>query len=206
MKITALFALGFLAAACSGGPVAGSSEPALSLQPLLKSADCEAVPELLGTWNAGSDLTGTWAIKELPGHIYRLLGKGDNAENSHRPAFDICAANLGSYMFFDATFRAMEPDGQKPVLTEDNHDMFWLPLHLIGRLDIESDALHFRLLSSDWLQEEWQSGRVELAAGESDTGEKFLTAASKELKEFAARYAADAEAFSCSEDFARLRE
>jgi hypothetical protein len=205
MKFAGLFALGLLAAACSARAASGS-EPALSLQSLLKGGDCEMVPELVGDWTASTDLSGAWTMQELPGHTYRMLGSATSPENSNRPAFDICAAHLGGYLFFDATFRAMQPDGQKPVLREDDDDVFWMPLHLIGRLDVQSDAIHFRLLSDDWLQEEWQSGRLQLPSAENDAGEKFLTASSKQLKEFALRYATDAEAFSYSEDFARQEQ
>lgn len=206
MKLAGFVALAALATACAGTPAAGSGDPALSLQPLLKPADCEAVPELLGNWTARTDLSGSWRMQELPSHTYRLLASAANSDNSNRPAFDICVAHLGGNLFFDATFRPMQPDGQKPVLRENDDDVFWMPLHLIGRLDIDGNALHFRLLSEDWLQEEWQSGRLQLPSAENDDGEKFLTASSKQLKEFAVRYATDAEAFSYSEDFARSED
>jgi hypothetical protein len=94
------------------------------------------------------------------------------------------------------------PDGKKTLLGEDE-DIFWIPLHLIGRLEIERDALHFRLLDDDWLQDAQKSGQAHLTCSRDDEGGYLLTAPSAELKQFAAQFAADPKAFSYAEDFAR---
>jgi hypothetical protein len=66
------------------------------------------------------------------------------------------------------------------------------------------DALHFRLLDDGWLQDELKSGRLHLTCSQDDEGGYLLTAPSKELKEFAARFAADLKAFSYAENFDRV--
>ena len=110
-------------------------------------------------------------------------------------------AHLGGALFFDATFQVVLADGQKSLAGGD--DFFWIPLHLIGRLEIEDDALHFRLLDDGWLQDALKTGRVQLTCSQNDEGRYILTAPSSELKQFAAQFADDPEAFSAVEDFTR---
>jgi hypothetical protein len=191
---------GFLVAIVSS-PVAAGSDAAASLQHLLKNTDCEATPDLLGDWTAQRDLSGDWTIQNLADHKYRLMQKVPDSGTSERVAFDICLAHLGGALFFDATFQVVLADGQKSSFGDD--DSFWIPWHLIGRLEIEDDALHFRLLDDSWLQGALKSGRVQLTCSQNDEGRYILTAPSSELKQFAAQFAADPEPFSAVEDFTR---
>ncbi len=202
MKFVPLIALGVLVATTTSCPATAGSDPAASLQHLFTDKDCESVPELLGDWQAEGDLSGTWTLQKLGEHNYRLIQQHAESDTSNRPAFDLCVAHLGGYLFFDTTFQEVLPDGKKTVLGDDDN-LFWIPLHLIGRLDVEDDALHFRLLSDDWLQDELKPGRIQLTCSQDDEGQYLLTAPSKELKQFAARFAADPKVFSYTEDFAR---
>jgi hypothetical protein len=63
MKSVRWFGLGVLSIASLTWPAAGYANPAISLQHLLSDEDCESVPELLGDWQAGSDLSGIWTIQ-----------------------------------------------------------------------------------------------------------------------------------------------
>jgi hypothetical protein len=202
MKSVRWFALGVLSIASLTWPAAGYANPAISLQHLLADKDCESASELLGDWQAGSDLSGTWTVQNFGDRKYRLIQKVGESDTSNKEAFDICVAHLGGYLFFDATFQTVGPDG-KTVLGDDDN-FFWIPLHLIGRLDVVGDALHFRLLDDGWLQDELKSGRLHLTCSQDDEGGYLLTAPSKELKEFAARFAADLKAFSYAENFDRV--
>jgi len=202
MRLVRFFILsGFLLAALSR-PAAAGIGPAFSLQHLLTDMDCEAVPELLGDWTTQGDLSGSWAIQKLKDRNYRLVQKAEGPDNSNKVAFDICVAHIDGYLFFDATYQVLQPDGKKTLLGADD-DLLWIPLHLIGRLEIEDDALHFRLLDDDWLQDAQKSGRVHLTCSQDDEGGYLLTAPSTELKQFAVQYASDPKAFSYAEDFAR---
>jgi hypothetical protein len=202
MRLARFLVLSGLLLATASAPAAAGSFPAVSLQHLLRESDCEAVPELLGDWIAHDDLSGTWALQRLGERTYRLIEKAGESNNSNKGAFDICVAHLGGYLFFDATFQLMQPDGKKALLGEDDESL-WIPLHLIGILEVENDALHFRLLDDDWLQDAMKSGRVDLTRSQNDEGQYILTAPSKELKQFAARLASDPRAFSYAEYFAR---
>lgn len=202
MRPVRFFVLSGLLLATVPGPAAAGFGPAVSLQQLLRDNDCEAVPELLGDWTTDGDLSGTWTVQTLRDRNYRLIQNVRGSDNSNRDAFDICVAHLGGYLFFDATFQVVLPDGKKTLLGEDDVP-FWIPLHLIGRLEIEYDALHFRLLDDGWLQDAQKSGRVHLTCSQDYEGTYLLTAPSKELKQFAAQFARDPEAFSYTEDFVR---
>lgn len=200
MRLARLFFLSGLLLATVSVPAAAGFGPAVSVQHLLSDNDCEAVPELLGNWTAGGDLSGDWTLQTLGDRNYRLIEQHGQSDASNKHAFELCVAHLGGYLFFDATFQVVLPDGKKTLLGEDD---FWIPLHLIGKLEIEDNALHFRLLDDDWLQDTMTSGRVHLTCSEDDEGMYILTAPSKELKQFAARFASDPKAFSFAEDFAR---
>jgi hypothetical protein len=202
MRLVRFFILtGFLVATVPG-PASAGSDPAASLQHLLKDNDCEAAPDVLGDWTAQGNLSGDWTIQKLGDRKYRLMQKVPDSGTSERVAFDICVAHLGGALFFDATFQVVQADGQKSSLGGDD-DFFWIPLHLIGRLEIEDDTLHFRLLDDGWLQDALKSGRVQLTSSQNDEGRYILTAPSSELKQFAAQFADDPEAFSAVEDFTR---
>src|SRR5258708_1435862 len=201
MRLVRFFVLsGFLLAIVSGQ--AAWAEPAVSLQHMLRENDCEAVPKLLGDWTATGDLAGSWTFQTLRDRNYRLIQKMEGPDNSNRVAFDICVAHIDGHLFFDATYQVVLPDGMKTLLGGDD-DLFWIPLHLIGKLEIEDDALHFRLLDDDWLQDAQKSGRVHLTCSQDDEGGYLLTAPSTELKQFAAQFASDPKVFSYAQDFAR---
>jgi hypothetical protein len=201
MRHIQFFILSGLLLATVCGPTASGSDPAFSLQHLLRDTDCEAAPELVGNWT-NDDLSGAWAVQKLGDRKYRLIQNKESSDNSNRMAFDICVAHLGGYLFFDATSQVVQPDGEKTLRGGDD-DLFWIPLHLFGRLDIESDAIHFRLLDDTWLQDALKAGRVHLTCARDDEGGYLLTAPSSELKQFAVLFAADPKAFSYDEDFAR---
>ena len=198
MKLERLFTIAAFLVASTAWPAASFPYPAISLQHLFADKDCETVPKLLGDWATQGDLSGLWAIHTSKDGKYRLIQKVGQSTSSDREAFDICVAHLGGYLFFDATFQRVQADGETAVFTEDD---LWIPLHLIGRLEVKDDALQFLLLADDWLQDELKSGRLHLTSTQDDEGNYLLAAPSKELKEFAAHFAADSRAFSYAEDF-----
>lgn len=200
MKFQRSFVVAVLLIATNAWPAVAYSFPAISVQHLLADKDCEIVPDLLGDWEAGSgDLSGAWAMQNLGAGKYRLVEKGGESSNSDRGAFDICVAHLGGHLFFDATSQRMRPDGKTAVFDEE--EAFWIPLHLFGRLEVKGDKLDFLLLDDSWLQDELESGRLHLTCSQDDEGYYLLTAPSKELKQFAVRFATDPTAFSYREEF-----
>lgn len=202
MKFARFFGLVVLLIAATTSPAAAYSDPAVSLQHLFTDTDCESVPELLGDWQAGGDLSGAWAIQKLGDRAYRLIQRVGESDASNKVAFDICVAHLDGHLFFDATFQEVQPDGKAALGEDDN--LLWIPFHLIGRLEVEDNTLHFLLLDDNWLQDKLKSGRLHLTCSRDDEGQYLLTAPSKELKQFATRFATDLKAFSHTEDFERV--
>jgi hypothetical protein len=178
---------------------AAASDPATSLQHLFKVQDCEAIPEIAGDWTALGDLEGAWTVEEIGERKYRLAQKATGSDPSDRFIFDLCVAHLGNYLFFDATFEMLAPDGTR-VNPDEN---WWIPAHFIGRLDIEANALHFKLLSDDWFQDSLRTGRIWVTVAPDDNGQFLLTAPSDELKLFVVEIASDPDAFSVPENFER---
>lgn len=202
MRFARFFVLGVLLISPAAWPAAAYSFPAVSVQHLLADKDCETVPDLLGDWEARGGLSGTWTMQKLGDRKYRLIEKSGEPGNSDKGAFDICVAHLGGYLFFDATAQKVRRDGNTGVFDEDQD--FWIPLHVFGRLDVKDDRLDFLLLDDSWLQDELKSGRLRLTCSQDDEGYYLLTAPSKELKEFATRFATDPRVFSYKEDFERI--
>jgi hypothetical protein len=203
MKVVPLSALVALLAGFATPAFATGSFPAFSLQHLLTENDCEVVPEFLGEWQTKSQvLEGDWTVARLGDGKYRFLKRIEESDASDRVAIDICVAHLGRYLFFDATFQEVQEDGKNAASNEDVVRL-WIPLHFIGRLEVEKDALHFRLLADDWLEDSFKSRRLKLTCALDDGGGHILTAPSRELKKFAVRFATDPKVFSFSEEFTR---
>jgi len=203
MKFPRSFVVALLVAAMPR-PAAASSDPAVSVQALFSKDDCEAIPGLLGDWipQAGNDLSGNWTIQKLGDGRYRLIERDAHSDTGRKLAFDICAAHLDGHLFFDVTAQVVGPDGKNVIEVDD--DLFWIPVHLIGRLEIEKSALSFRLLDNYWLHDALNSGRVSLTTAPEDSGDYLVTAPTKELRLFVARIADEAEAFSSEENFDRV--
>ena len=203
MNFARFFVLGVLLISSAAWAVTAYSFPAVSVQHLLTDKDCEIVPDLQGEWEADGDLSGTWVMQKFGDRKYRLIEKDGESSNANKAAFDICVAHLGGRLFFDATSQKMRPDNTTAVFNEEED--FWIPLHLFGRLEVKEDGLDFLLLDDGWLQDELKSGRLRLTCSQDDEGYYLLTAPSKELKEFATRFATDPRPFSYKEAFERMR-
>jgi hypothetical protein len=199
MKLLALaFVLSLLIVVAAPSAAA---DPAASLQHLFASEECETVSGVTGDWAARGDLDGTWTVEEFPDHVYRLIEKNVQSGEPGKLAFDICFRHLGGYLFFDATAQIMTADGERSLLGDE--ETFSVALHIIGRFEVENDALHFRLLDQDWLQTELESGRAQLTHSEDDEGAFLITAPRKELQKFVTLFASAPGAFSDPEDFER---
>jgi hypothetical protein len=181
------------------GPPAAAADPAASLQHLFKGEDCEAVSGLAGNWTARGALDGTWTVEETGERKYRLAQEATGSDPWDGFIFDLCLGHLGDSFFFDATTEVLAPDGTR-VNPDENG---WIPVHFIGRLDIEANALHFQLLSDDWFQDSLRSGRIRVTVATDDNGQFLLTAPSDELKLFVTEIASDPDAFSVVENFER---
>jgi hypothetical protein len=192
---------------------ATASNPAKSLQGLFSADDCEVVPQIEGVW---TDASEPYSIRKIDDNKYRMIDEEVDRETGRKLAFDVCLAHVDGHLFYDATVQVLR-QGDEPTLPPNfvvvvHNDVFdllagsWMPIHTIGRLEIEKNALHFRRLDDKWLQDVLKSRLVSVTSARDDAGAYFLTAASKELKVFVARFATDTKAFSDLQDYTRVPE
>jgi hypothetical protein len=81
---------------------------------------------------------------------------------------------------------------------------FWVPMHIIGRLEIEQNKLHFRNIDNEWLQGALKSRLITVPSAQDDSGEYLLTASSKQLKAFVVSLSSNPKAFSEQLDLTRI--
>jgi len=185
---------------------------AKSVQGLFSSDECEVVPELLGPWTSPGV---TYSVRQVHHNRYWMIDR-DADKTGNKLVLEVCVAHINGQLFYDATFQILRP-GDEPTLPPDfvvgsgifAVDVvagFWVPMHIIGRLEIEKNALHFRNIDDKWLQVSLQSRLISVASAQDDSGEYFLTANSKQLKAFVASISADPKAFSDQQHLTRAPE
>jgi hypothetical protein len=183
---------------------------AKSLRGLFSPKECEVVPELLGTWTSPGV---TYSVRESHHNKYWILDLDPNVTNGKKLVLEICAAHIGGKLFYDATFQILGPDNESTLPPEfvvgegfvfNIVAGFWVPMHLIGKLEIEQNRLHFRNLDNEWLQGALKSRIITVPSAQDDSGKYLLTANGKHLKVFVASLAADPRAFSEQLDLTRV--
>ncbi len=186
---------------------------AKSVQGLFSSDECELVPELLGPWTSPGV---TYSVRQAHHNKYWMIDRDADSKTGNKLVLEICVAHINGQLFYDAMFQILRP-GDEPALPPefvvgsgifavDVVAGFWVPMHIIGRLEIEKNALHFRNIDDKWLQVSLQSRLISVASAQDDSGEYFLTANGKQLKAFVASVSADPKAISDQQHLTRTPE
>jgi hypothetical protein len=126
---------------------------------------------------------------------------------------ELCVGHINGQLFYDATFQILRP-GDQPTLPPEfvvGNNIFavdivagyWVPMHIIGRLEVDKDTLHFRNLDDKWLQASLKSRLVTISSAQDSSGEFFLTANDRQLKKFMASLSTTPKAFSDQQDLTR---
>ena len=189
---------------------AAAAVGAKSLQGLFSADECEVVPELLGAWTAPGV---TYSVQKGDHNNYWMIDRDAEAKAGNKLVLDICAAHISGQLFYDATFQILSSSGE-PILPPefvvgsgifavDVLSGFWVPMHIIGRLEIEKNALHFRNVDDEWLQGALKSRLINVASAQDNSGEYFLTANSKQLKAFVVSLSSIPKAFSKQQNLTR---
>lgn len=183
---------------------------AKSLQGLFSSDECEVVPELLGSWTVPGV---TYSVQKGDHNNYWMIDREADAKTGNKLVLDICAAHISGQLFYDATFQILSPSGEPTlppdfvvgsgIFAVDILSGFWAPMHIIGRLEIQKDALHFRNIDDQWLQGALKSRLISVTSAQDNSGEYFLTANSKQLKVFVASLSTIPKAFSKQQNLTR---
>jgi hypothetical protein len=183
---------------------------AKSVQALFSPEECEAVPELLGQWTTPGV---SYSIQQGQHKNYRMIDRDADSKTGNKLVLEICVAHIDGQLFYDATFQILKT-GDTPTLPPefvvgagifavDVIAGYWVPIHIIGKLKIEKNALHFRNIDDEWLQGALKSKLVTVPSAQDDSGEYFLTANSKELKAMVVSLLPIPKAFSNQQDLSR---
>jgi hypothetical protein len=183
---------------------------AKSVQGLFAPEECEAIPELLGRWAAPGV---NYSIQQGRGKNYRMIDRDADSKTGNKLVLEICVAHINGQLFYDATFQILKT-GDTPTLPPefvvgagifavDVVAGYWVPIHIIGKLEIEKNALHFRNIDDQWLQGALKSQVVTVPSAQDDSGEYFLTANRKQLQVLVASLLSIPKAFSNQQDLSR---
>jgi hypothetical protein len=184
---------------------------AKSVQRLFSPDECEAIPELLGPWTAPGV---NYSIQQGHHKNYRMVDRDADPKTGSKLVLEICVAHINGQLFYDATFQILNT-GDTPTLPPefvvgsgvfavDVVAGYWVPMHILGKLEVEKNALHFRNIDDEWLQGALNAKLVTVPSAQGDSGEYFLTANSKQLKALMASLSSIPKAFSNQQDLSRV--
>ena len=183
---------------------------AKSVQRLFSPEECEAIPELLGAWTASGV---NYSIQQGRGKNYRMVDRDADSKTGSKLVLEICVAHINGQLFYDATFQILNTSDTPTLPPEfvvgsgvfavDVVAGYWVPMHILGKLEIKKNALHFRNIDDEWLQDSLNAKLVTVASAQDDSGEYFLTANSKQLKALMASLSSNPKAFSSQQDLSR---
>lgn len=182
--------------------VAGCHEPTPSLHPLIREDDAVFEPGLVGQWCEESedlvcDDDAIWTFEKDGERTYSLTIKELDDDGDETWVFKIRLARIEERHYLDAMLAEQYVRGKK-VDTD-----FMLPVHMLGRIEVEPDAVRIRMLESDWVRRALKEGDLELAHEKLQNGDVLITAKPEELREFLRRYGWIEEAFGLKLDLMR---
>jgi hypothetical protein len=141
------------------------------------------------------------------------LDRDADSTTGKKLVLEICAAHIDGKLFYDATFQILRPGDEATLPPEFvvGEDFavnivagFWVPMHIIGKLEIEQNELHFRNIDNEWLQVALKSRLITVPSTQDDSGKYLLTADGKQLKAFVASISNNPKAFSEQLDLTRI--
>ena len=184
---------------------------AKSVQRLFSAEECEAIPELLGAWTASGV---NYSIQQGRGKNYRMVDRDADSKTGSKLVLEICLAHINGQLFYDATFQILNTSDTPTLPPEfvvgsgvfavDVVAGYWVPMHILGKLEVEKNALHFRNIDDEWLQGALNAKLITVPSAQDDSGEYFLAANSKQLKALMASLSSIPKAFSDQQDLSRV--
>ncbi len=151
-----------------------------SLNPLYTEKDVAFDPGLLGTWTERDDADSNVTFQRYGKSGYRLvLSEGGKPLEGR-------LVKLSRYLFLDVT-------------TKDGDDVFAIPAHLFVKIELSGNTMRTAMLNPDWAEKAADLKTLGLSHIRIG-GKVVLTAPTRELQDFAVRYAGDESVFSRSKD------
>lgn len=182
-------------------PMAGCSGPAQSVHPLVDGEEAVLEPGLVGQWCEESDELvceddATWTFEIKGERTYTLTIEELDGERE-KFVFGVRLARLDGRLYLDAVLENWYLGGHRV------DSPFLIPVHMMGSIEVEPDAVRIRMLESDWVHRALKDGDVELAHEKLQNGDVLITAKPEELNDFVRRYGWIEEAFSLKSDLVR---
>jgi hypothetical protein len=182
--------------------ILGGCVPVVSLHPLFTGDDIVFEEKLVGTWvNDPNDPKVTWEFSRLDetdaqgpleawqDQITKFYRLNLTDEEGRKGVFAACLVKLGDRLFLDV-FPDRFPSGERDIekMKLGYNGFFFLPVHTFIKVDSLGEQLAIRLTDDDQFKELVQA---EPAAVKYEMVEDrpILTASTKELQAFVAKYA-----------------
>ena len=186
----------------------GGCVPILSLQPLFTEEDIVFDEKLLGTWVEGSEPAElTWEFARLESsaaeelqdqyedQVKKFYRLNLTDKEGHKGSLVACLVKLKDRLFLDVfpdKFPSGETDVEKAKLMYNA--FFFVSAHTFLRVDSIGEELALRLTVEDRFQELLEANPGAVAFTRLDD-RSILTASTKELQSFVAKYAGDERLF-----------
>lgn len=163
-----------------------------SLHPLFTDKDLVFDQALVGTW-VDEDGKNIWEFKKSGENAYELV----YTENEEPAKFQAHLVKLGDFLFLDIF-------PEEPEMKNGLYKGLLIPAHGFSRIWIEGDSVRLAYLDPDWLKQMIDKKKVNIGHDFIDQS-IILTAQTKDLQNFALKYAEDAKAFSNKSELHRQR-
>ena len=154
-----------------------------SLNPLYTGKDVVFELGLLGTWAEHDDADKNWTFQRYGENGYRIISSEGMTPLEGR------LVKLSGHLFLD-------------VMPKDGDDAFAIPGHVFVKIELNGDMMQSALLNPDWVEKAAVFKTLELSHTRIG-GKVVLTAPTRDLQDFAVRYAGDESVFSRGEEYRR---
>ena len=164
-----------------------------SLRPIGSPERLTTAPQIEGTWRSKGENDPPITVSRTGEKSYQLRWK--EKDKKVEMVFDLSLLEIDNRLFFDAAFRHVETESER----ESAYDLGVAPIHFIGRVWVEGNAMRVRLLEYKWLEQKVKDGQVNLAYVENhETDEDLIlfTAKAEDVQAFLQQHAEDEGAFS----------
>jgi hypothetical protein len=169
---------------------------ATSLQQVAPDDGTVFDPSLLGTWEVVDEsASNSQAVVTSPNHqTYEVSIRDSDKPITH--VASLILFRINGNLFFDLAFARAEVNG----VEINTGDMEVQPLHFFGRIWIQPDEVRMSALSADWLRKNLAAKNLSLQhlpfKEKSIVGDDVtLIGSPQEIRDFAARYADNKDAF-----------
>lgn len=166
-----------------------------SLYPLYDDKTIIFDETLVGTWKGKDEKDVTWIITALPNKAYQLSVIDLTGE---KRTFRIHLVKIGLSTYVDFF---PDPEAGKSLIEtltinfdENFYNAHWFPVHTFGKIVIRKNQFDLRMFDPDYLKKLIEQKRIRIKH-EKTADDILLTASTKELQKFVAKYGDDSQLY-----------